>query len=209
MSMEIIRVSRPTRIELLKLRKRLYLARRFYNLLRDREIYLLETFRETLKAVVEARRRLNELLMTAFSNYYSSLYLHGLQAVEAYSATVPPTLKLQVGYKNVMGVWCYTYEFIDIPEPLPYLPVEFSNLQSTRREILELIARISEYEKTLVNIGAEIRRLRRIVNTLEKIYIPRLEKTIRYLSMKFDELSREEVIRAIKIKRKLEVREKS
>jgi vacuolar-type H+-ATPase subunit D/Vma8 len=52
MSMEIIRIPRPTRIELLKLRKRLILARRFYNLLRDRELYLLETFRETLRAVV-------------------------------------------------------------------------------------------------------------------------------------------------------------
>jgi len=206
MSMEIIRIPRPTRIELLKLRKRLILARRFYNLLRDRELYLLETFRETLKAVVEARRRLNELLITAFSNYYTSLYLHGLEAVEAYSATVSSTLKLQVGYKNVMGVWCYTYEFIDIPDPQPHLPIEFSNIQSHRREILELIAKISEYEKTLVNVGAEIRRLRRIVNMLEKVYIPRLEKTIKYLTMKFDELSREEVIRAIKIKRKLEVR---
>jgi V/A-type H+-transporting ATPase subunit D len=57
-----------------------------------------------------------------------------------------------------------------------------------------------------VNVGAEIRRLRRIVNMLEKVYIPRLEKTIKYLTMKFDELSREEVIRAIKIKRKIEVR---
>jgi V/A-type H+-transporting ATPase subunit D len=206
MSMEIIRIPRPTRIELLKLRKRLILARRFYNLLRDRELYLLETFRETLRAVVEARRRLNELLITTLSDYYTSLYLHGLEAVEAYSATVPSTLKLQVGYKNVMGVWCYTYEFIDIPDPQPHLPIEFSNIQSRRREILELLAKISEYEKTLVNVGAEIRRLRRIVNMLEKVYIPRLEKTIKYLTMKFDELSREEVIRAIKIKRKLEVR---
>jgi vacuolar-type H+-ATPase subunit D/Vma8 len=97
MSIEIIRIPRPTRIELLKLRKRLTLARRFYSLLRDRELYLLETFRETLKAVVEARRRLNELLITALSNYYTSLYLHGLEAVEAYSATVPLNVKATSG----------------------------------------------------------------------------------------------------------------
>jgi V/A-type H+-transporting ATPase subunit D len=206
MSAQIIRIPRPTRIELLRLRRRLALARRFYNLLRDRETYLLETFRETLKLAVEARSRLNELLARAYASYYASLYLHGLEAVEEFSATIPQTLKLQVGYKNVMGIWCYTYRFADIPAPQPHIPVEFSDIQVSRREILELIAKIAEYEKILVNIGAEIRRLRRIVSMLEKIYIPRLEKTIKYLTMKFDEMGREEVIRIIKIKKKLEAR---
>ncbi|MCC6053084.1 MAG: V-type ATP synthase subunit D, partial [Desulfurococcaceae archaeon] len=68
---------------------------------------------------------------------------------------------------------------------------------------VELVAEIAEYEKTLVNIGAEIVRLKRVVSMLEKIYIPRLERTIRYLSMKFDEMRREETIRAIKVKKKI------
>jgi len=40
MSTAIIRIPRPTRIELLRLKKRLALARRFHSLLRDREVYL-------------------------------------------------------------------------------------------------------------------------------------------------------------------------
>jgi len=203
MSTEIIKVSRPTRIELLRLKRRLALARRFHSLLRDREVYLLEVFRETLKSVIEARKRLNELLMRAYTSYYTALYLHGLEATKAYSSTIPVTAKLQAGYKNIMGVWSYSYSIQDIPGSQLYLPIEFSELQLTRREILELIAKIAEYEKALVNIGAEIRRLRRVVNMLEKIYIPRLERTIRYLTMKFDEMRREEIIRAIKIKKRL------
>ncbi|MCC6034100.1 MAG: V-type ATP synthase subunit D [Desulfurococcaceae archaeon] len=203
MSTETIKIPRPTRIELLRLRRRLALARRFHSLLRDREIYLLEVFRETLKSVVEARRRLNELLIKAYSSYYTALYLHGLEALEVYSSTVPAIAKLQVSYKNIMGVWSYSYNITDIPTPQPYLPLELSELQLTRKEILELLTKIAEYEKALVNLGAEIRRLRRIVNMLEKVYIPRLERTIRYLTMKFDEMRREETIRAIKIKRRI------
>ncbi|MCC6022976.1 MAG: V-type ATP synthase subunit D [Desulfurococcaceae archaeon] len=203
MSMQIIKVSRPTRIELLRLRRRLRLARRFYNLLKDREAYLLEVFRNLLREVVKTRRELNELLIKAYSSYYTSLYLEGLEGLNVYASTIPQTLNLYVSYKNIMGVWTYTYGFEGIPPPQPQLPLELSDLQVSREKILELLAKVFEYEKTLVNVGAEIARLRRIVNILEKSYIPRLTNTIRYLSMKFEELQREETIRAIRVKKKL------
>jgi V/A-type H+-transporting ATPase subunit D len=57
MSTATIRIPRPTRIELLRLKKRLNLAKRFHSLLRDREVYLLEVFRETLKSLIDARRK--------------------------------------------------------------------------------------------------------------------------------------------------------
>jgi V/A-type H+-transporting ATPase subunit D len=201
--MQIIKVSRPTRIELLRLRRRLRLARRFYNLLKDREAYLLEVFRNLLREVVKTRRELNELLIKAYSSYYTSLYLEGLEGLNVYASTIPQTLNLYVSYKNIMGVWTYTYGFEGIPPPQPQLPLELSDLQVGREKILELLAKVFEYEKTLVNVGAEIARLRRIVNILEKSYIPRLTNTIRYLSMKFEELQREETIRAIRVKKKL------
>ncbi len=203
MSTAIIRIPRPTRIELLKLKKRLALARRFHSLLRDREVYLLEVFRETLKSLVEARKKLNNLLFSAYTSYYNALYMHGLEALNAYASTIPSSVKLNVGYKNIMGVWSYTYKLLDTPSPQPYLPLELAELQLARSSIVELLAEIAEYEKTLVNLGAEIMRLKRIVSMLEKIYIPRLERTIKYLSMKFDEMRREETIRAIKIKKKI------
>lgn len=203
MSMQIIKVSRPTRIELLRLRRRLRLARRFYNLLKDREAYLLEVFRNLLREVVKTRRELNELLIKAYSSYYTSLYLEGLEGLNVYASTIPQTLNLYISYKNIMGIWTYTYGFEGIPPPQPQLPLELSDLQVSREKILELLAKVFEYEKTLVNVGAEIARLRRIVNILEKSYIPRLTNTIRYLSMKFEELQREETIRAIRVKKKL------
>jgi V/A-type H+-transporting ATPase subunit D len=203
MSTAIIRIPRPTRIELLRLKKRLNLARRFHSLLRDREVYLLEVFRETLKSLIEARRRLNSQLLTAYTSYYNSLYIHGTRALEGYASTVPARVSLQLGYKNIMGVWTYTYKLTGAPEPAPSLPLELAELQRVRGNIVELVAEIAEYEKALVNIGAEIVRLKRVVSMLEKIYIPRLERTIRYLSMKFDEMRREETIRAIKVKKKI------
>jgi len=203
MSMQIIKISRPTRIELLRLRRRLRLARRFYNLLKDRQMYLLEVFRDTLREVIKTRQELNELLAKAYSSYYTTLYLEGLEGLNVYTSTIPQTLNLYVGYKNIIGVWTYSYGFEGIPPPQPQLPLELSELQVNREEILRLLSKVFEYEKTLVNVGAEIARLRRIVNILEKSYIPRLTNTIKYLSMKFEELQREETIRAIRVKKRL------
>ena len=203
MSTATIRIPRPTRIELLRLKKRLNLAKRFHSLLRDREVYLLEVFRETLKSLIDARRRLNNQLLSAYTSYHNALYIHGSRALEGYAFTVPANVSLQLGYKNIMGVWTYTYRLTGTPSPTPRLPLELAELQQVRGNIVELLAEIAECEKALVNIGAEIMRLKRIVSMLEKIYIPRLERTIKYLSLKFDEMRREETIRAIKVKKKI------
>jgi V/A-type H+-transporting ATPase subunit D len=204
-----IKISRPTKLELIKLRKRLALARRYYNILKDRESLLLQTFRETLLKLIEERRRLNKALAEAYQSYYNSVSLHGWKTMEAEAASVKEEVFFKAVYKNILGVWTFEFQPSAKLKPQENLVPELYGLQKARSEIVETLARVSEYEKTLVSIGAEISRLKRVVNMLEKVYIPRLERTIRYLSLKFDEVYREETIRALKVKRMLEGRESS
>ena len=206
MSAPAIKISRPTKLELIKLRKRLALARRYYNILKDRESLLLQTFRETLLKLIEERRRLNKALAEAYQSYYNSVSLHGWKTMEAEAASVKEEVFFKAVYKNILGVWTFEFQPSAKLKPQENLVPELYGLQKARSEIVETLARVSEYEKTLVNIGAEISRLKRVVNMLEKVYIPRLERTIRYLSLKFDEVYREETIRALKVKRMLEGR---
>ncbi|MCI4461733.1 MAG: V-type ATP synthase subunit D [Thermogladius sp.] len=209
MSAPAIKISRPTKLELIKLRKRLALARRYYNILKDRESLLLQTFRETLLKLIEERRRLNKALAEAYQSYYNSVSLHGWKTMEAEAASVKEEVFFKAVYKNILGVWTFEFQPSAKLKPQENLVPELYGLQKARSEIVETLARVSEYEKTLVSIGAEISRLKRVVNMLEKVYIPRLERTIRYLSLKFDEVYREETIRALKVKRMLEGRESS
>ncbi len=209
MSAPAIKISRPTKLELIRLRKRLALARRYYNILKDRESLLLQTFRETLSKLIEERRRLNKALAKAYESYYNSVSLHGWKIMEAEAASVKEEVFFKTGFKNILGVWTLEFQPSTKLKPQENLVPELHGLQKARSDIVETLARISEYEKTLVNVGAEISRLKRVVNMLEKVYIPRLERTIRYLSLKFDEVYREETIRALKVKRMLEGRESS
>ncbi|RLE87557.1 MAG: V-type ATP synthase subunit D, partial [Thermoprotei archaeon] len=74
--------------------------------------------------------------------------------------------------------------------------------EASRRfeELLKLSIELAEVEKALERLGIEIRKMRRRVNVLEHILIPRIQATIKYLSMKFEEREREERARLKRVK---------
>lgn len=197
---EIVRLSRVTKIELIRLRRRLALARRLHRILRDRMTLLLQDFYIALKKCVELRSKLNQLLNELYPIYFNTLALYGKDHLDVVTSTVAKGIEILATTRNVIGIVVPLTELQKIPEHSVYIPIELVQLQLKREELLKLIIEIAEYEKTMYLIGIEIARLRRKVTMLEKILIPRILNTIRYLTMKFDEIEREEKARAIKIK---------
>ena len=58
----------------------------------------------------------------------------------------------------------------------------------------------SEMEKSARLMAAEIEKTRRRVNALEHVMIPRLQETIRYITMKLEENDRSSRTRLMKVK---------
>ncbi|MEM1628695.1 MAG: V-type ATP synthase subunit D [Desulfurococcaceae archaeon] len=201
MSSKIIKIPRPTKIELLRLKRRLRLAIKYHEIVKERVVFLVQAFREVLRKSYDARRRLNELLVELYTKYYDAISLHGYYLLEKAANTVSSDLVVKTNYKNISGVWTYSFEIVNIPTSSQAVPIELADLQARRKEILELLFKIAEYEKEMFNIGNEILRLKRIANILEKVYIPRLRNTIKYLSLRFEELYREDSLRTLRIKK--------
>ncbi|MEM3926484.1 MAG: V-type ATP synthase subunit D [Desulfurococcaceae archaeon] len=201
MSSKIIKIPRPTKIELLRLKRRLRLAIKYHEIVKERVVFLVQAFREVLRKSYDARRRLNELLVELYTKYYDAISLHGYYLLEKAANTVSSDLVVKTNYKNISGVWTYSFEIVNIPTSSQAVPIELADLQARRKEILELLFKIAEYEKEMFNIGNEILRLKRIANILEKVYIPRLRSTIKYLSLRFEELYREDSLRTLRIKK--------
>ena len=200
MSSEILRLPRPTKIELIRLRRRLSIARRLHRILRDRLTFLLQEFYVVLRKAYDTRSRLNNLLYEIYHYYYLATSIHGLDHLDITSSVTAKGVDVIAGVRNVMGVPAPMIELVTVPESSAILPIEVSMIQNRRKEVLETIVRLAEYEKELLNLGREIARIRRIVTMLEKVLIPRILKTIMYLTMKFDEMEREEKVRSLKIK---------
>ena len=111
------------------------------------------------------------------------------------------------GTQNIMGVKVPLLEPVDAERKLSERGYILSDTslyidEASRRfeELLKLSIELAEVEKTLERLGIEIRKMRRRVNVLEHILIPRIQATIKYLSMKFEEREREERARLKRVK---------
>ncbi|MCC6014587.1 MAG: V-type ATP synthase subunit D [Desulfurococcaceae archaeon] len=201
---EIIKISRPTKIELIRLRRRLVLARRLHRILRDRLTLLVQEFYIALRRAYELRAKLNSLLSEIYPSYYSTLRIHGYEHLELVSSDTATGVEVSASTRNAMGVVVPMLELRGTYPSSAILPIELYGVQLKRVEFLETVVLLAEYEKALVLLGAEIARTRRKVTMLEKILIPRIMRTIAYLKMKFDEMEREEKVRMLRTKSFLE-----
>jgi V/A-type H+-transporting ATPase subunit D len=201
---EIIKISRPTKIELIRLRRRLVLARRLHRILRDRLTLLVQEFYIALRRVYELRAKLNSILSEIYPSYYSTLRIHGYWHLELVSSDTATGVEVSASTRNAMGVVVPMLELRGTYPSSVILPIELYEVQLRRVEFLETVVLLAEYEKALVLLGAEIARTRRKVTMLEKILIPRIMRTIAYLKMKFDEMEREEKVRMLRTKSFLE-----
>lgn len=201
---QLIKV-RPTKIELIKLKRRLSLAERVQKILKDKLSILTMEFVETVKECIEARRK----LLGHFSEAYKTLSItagyHGYIALEKELAATERASKVATGSRNIAGVRLPSFELMGAERALRgYGFVDTSACVDRAAQLaercLEPIAELAELQRSLELLGMEIERTKRISNALEYVMIPALQATIKYLHMKFEERDREEKIRLKRIK---------
>jgi len=208
MAEQLIKV-RPTKTELIKLRRRLSLASRIQKIVKDRLSILMLEFLQIARETVEARRK----LIDEFSNAYKTLSItagyHGYIALEKEFTATERDLEIVTGSRNVAGARIPTFELKETEGVVRrYNPVDTSSwLDQTvqlSEECLKAIIVLAELQSGLELLGKEINRTKRIVNALEYLIIPRLQMTTRFLYMKFEERDREEKSRLKRVKVLLE-----
>ena len=210
MPQQLIKV-RPTKIELIKLRRRLSLAERIQKIVKDKLSILTLEFLEVVKETVEAKKN----LLDNFSEVYRALSIaagyHGFIALEKELIASERELRIATGIRSVAGVRIPTFELkADETTIRGYSLVDTSSwldrAASLSERCLEATVELAELQNSLDLLGKEISRTKRIVNALEYIIIPSLQATIKYLYMKFEEGDREEKSRLKRVKVLLEQR---
>jgi len=207
---QLIKV-RPTKIELIKLRRRLSLASRIQKIVKDRLSILMLEFLQTARETVEAKQK----LLDEFSEAYKALSVaagyHGYIALEKELIATERDLEIVAGSRNVAGARVPSFELKGTEKAIMrYNLVDTSSwLDQTAQlseKCLEAIVVLAELQRGLEILGREINRTKRIVNALEYLIIPSLQTTIKFLYMKFEERDREEKSRLKRVKVLLEQR---
>jgi V/A-type H+-transporting ATPase subunit D len=203
---QLIKV-RPTKIELVKLKRRLSLAKRVQKIVKDRLSILTMEFLQTARDAVEAQTK----LLDRSSRLYKALSIaggyHGYIALEKELIASEAGLKVTAGSRNIAGVRIPSFDLMDSPDKVGmkrYNLVDTSSwldhAAQLSGECLRAIVELAELQRDFELLAMEINRTKRITNALEYVIIPGLQATISYLSMKFEERDREEKARLKRVK---------
>jgi len=213
LSKKIISGVRPTRIELLKLRKREILARKGHDLLEEKRDAMVMEFFRMIDEYWERQEQLERDLERAYEQLLEAQMVMGYASVGEISHAVPEMAEITMELRPIMGV---KVPVIKEPETLrgtaergySYVSTSaaFDEAADSFESVMKHVLRVAETETAIRKLAQEIERTKRRVNALENILIPRLHETQKYIEMHLEELEREDIFRRKRTKeRKVEV----
>ena len=210
---ELLANVKPTRMELLKLKRRVKLADRGHKLLKEKRDALVSEFMTIIRQYKEARNFAEESLRTAFHNLLMAEILLGSRDIEQISDITLRDIDIDFSIKNIMGVSIPVLKAYNLVRKVNERGYGFlsttAKLDDTAKgfeESLSLLLNLAEVEESVRRIAEEIEKTKRRVNALEYIVIPRLKATIKHIEMRMEEIERESFMRLKKIKASLEAR---
>jgi V/A-type H+-transporting ATPase subunit D len=194
----------PTRMELLRLRRRTVLARRGHKLLKDKQDELVRILFELLEGLKELRKKVEEELAESVKRFVLARSFMETEEIEELFLVPSITSGVEISEKKIMTVHVPVFSAKFEGD---YLSYGFANtspeldlsLESLNRALKDLIE-LAEKEKALELLAIEVEKTRRRVNALEYILIPELESTVKFISMKLSEMERSDITRLMKIK---------
>lgn len=202
----VIEGVKPTRMELLAIRKKKKLAEKGHKLLGEKRDALVMQFFEIIRARDALRGEVNSKLNDAFNTLIDSEMILGRESVADVTLSIPEIANVPTEVVNIMGVQVprIQTEEIELPKkPLyGYLHTSARLDEATDRfqNVLMQILKLAEVEGSIERLANEIEKTKRRVNALEHIFIPRLNATQKYIEMQLQEREREDFFRRKRIK---------
>jgi len=181
-------------MELLRLKKRLLVAKRGYKLLKDKRDALIQVFVRLAKESDTVREELEENLLKCYTSFSNASTLMSKLTLEETLMFPKTKSETEVSFKNIMSVNVPQYEFKCEGKYYSYSLVdttaELDGALKKYHDILPLMLKVAELDKAIALLAYEIEKTRRRVNALEYVIIPDLEETIAFITMKLDEMAR-------------------
>jgi V/A-type H+-transporting ATPase subunit D len=199
---------RPTRLELIRTRRRIALSKRGLDLLKLKRSALIVEFFRIAREAMELKGGLQKKLEEGFESMRRAERLEGTTRLENITMMLPNIAKLKVKGRNIMGVRTPT---ITGPEYSPYdaetlvdLPTSVNEAIRRYQEIYQRVLAIAEKENAMRRLLKEIEKTKRRANAIENVLIPRLKETARFIKFRFDEMERDSFSMLKTVKKKME-----
>lgn len=209
MSVELAGIH-PTRIELVRLRRRKALAEGIVDILKKDLDALTASLFELAQTVPQMRNEIREALKEGYTLFVEAEMIAGSRKIEEISLVARPIeMDIQVGSRSgVLGISLPTFELAKgttSAEPRYNLldsPVKLDESSVKVREALVQIVRLAEAEGSMNEILEVMSIKRRQINRLQYKVLPQLDAAIRYIELILEETERQDAIRVRVLQRK-------
>jgi V/A-type H+-transporting ATPase subunit D len=200
---------KPTRSELLEVKRRIKLSQAGYKILKMKRDGLILEFFRILEEAKEIRQKVNRDFADANQKIAVAESVDGVIAVKsaAYALKVHPEIRLES--KNVMGLVVPEIEAARIRTPADQrgygvigTSVYIDEAAVAFETLTETIVEAAEIETTMKRLLDEIEKTKRRVNALEYKVIPELQEAEAFIRLRLEEMERENIFRLKRIKQK-------
>ena len=202
-----LRDIKPTRSELINLKRRIALSERGYKILKMKRDGLILEFFKVLADAKDSRGELLQKYQRAVESMALANTVEGAIGVKSAAFSVKEVPQITLTSKNIMGVVVPKIESSKVRKSL--VDRGYGVLGTTSiidetatsfEELVEAIIESAEIETTMKRLLDEIEKTKRRVNALEYKVIPELTAARDFIKMRLDEMEREELFRMKKIK---------
>ena len=191
-------------MELLGLRRRLSVARRGHKLLKDKLDARIQEFIAVVRKSQKLRRTVESQLELTYGKALRAFGSMDPEALDAALVVPASALDIRVEEVNLMSVRMARFQFKRKGTLFPYgfdgTAAELDAAIVRFSDLLPELIQLAELEKTVERLADEIEKTRRRVNALEHVLIPTIEDTIRFITLKLDEMARSTVSALMRIK---------
>ena len=152
----------------------------------------------------ELRRQVEDRLTAATRSFLVARAVMAREVLEEAIMAPKQRVYMEMDTAVVMNVRVPRFSLRQEGDPLSYgfvdTSAELDTALAAFSEVLSLLVRLAEVEKSAELLADEIERTRRRVNALEYVMIPQLQAAAKSISMKLSEQERSNVARLMRIK---------
>lgn len=200
---------KPTRSELLEVKRRIKLSQAGYKILKMKRDGLILEFFKILEEAKEIRQKVNADYGVAMKRIATAKAVDGVIAVKSAAFALKVHPEIQLRSKNVMGLVVPEIEATSIraeADKRGYgvigTSVYIDEAAKAFEDLTETIVEAAEIETTMKRLLDEIEKTKRRVNALEYKVIPELKEAQAFISLRLEEMERENIFRLKRIKQK-------
>ncbi|MHC1710457.1 MAG: V-type ATP synthase subunit D [Methanomassiliicoccales archaeon] len=204
---------KPTRSELLEIKKKIKLTKSGYKILKMKRDGLIMEFFKILEQAKDIRDKVNRDYAEAMRSIAVAKAVDGAIAVQSAAFALKTHPELSLRSKNIMGIVVPEIEANSIRTPMDQrgygvigTSVYIDEAAKAFENLVETVIEAAEIETTMKKILEEVEKTKRRVNALEFKVIPELQESEAFIRLRLEEMERENTFRLKRVKQKAEAR---